>query len=177
MNALHRAPTGDRRQLFPRVCSGEAFADRLASECNWSTGVPDSTFRQVLPHLEPYRSAPRENHAVAMAFGARVGGLRPCVLLQNSGLGLCADALIGLQQLYRVGTILVVSIRGELQWEEVQHQAWGEITGRMLRLLGIECYDLGTLGLEAVSRAAISAFRRDQVAAVLVHRGNIDESD
>ena len=106
------------RPLYPQMYEGAEFAAKLMSVCDWFSGVPDSVMQQVIPHLRPYQFAPRENHAVAMAFGARVGGRRPCVLLQNSGLGLCGDALYGLQHLYGLGMVVVVVARGELAWEE-----------------------------------------------------------
>lgn len=163
------------RQLNPLVCSGFDLASELQKVCDWFTGVPDSMYKNVLPNLSPYTPSPRENHALAMAFGTRLGGKRPCVLMQNSGLGLSGDVLYGLFHLYRLGVMLVVAWRGELGWEEPQHHLWGKKTLDYLSVLDVAVFDFQELGLAGVSRAAEWAFERNQPAAILVRRGNIDE--
>lgn len=164
------------RAMFPQVASGEMFAEKLRAQCDYFVTVPDSVFRTSYRHLPDLVVAPRENHAVAEAFGARLGGRRPCVLMQNSGLGLALDALIGLFRLYEVGLLLVVSSRGELPWEEVQHREWGTITHDLLEILGVRTFDLGELGLDAVTSAATASWAEDALSAVVVHRGNLDEA-
>ena len=163
------------RELFPLVCSAADLAVALSRWCDYFTGVPNSMFRKVLPHLNPYVAMPRENHALAMAFGLRLGGRRPCLLIQNSGLGLLGDALFGLQRLYQTGVVMAVAWRGELVWEEPQHRHWGEKTSEFLSVLNIRIFDLQELGLDAVAGAAKLAFEQNRPAAILVHRGNVDE--
>ncbi len=177
MNAHTRLPAvTHERPLFPLVCSSAELAAQVRVHCDWFSGVPDSVFRRLQPELHPYYPAPRENHALAMAFGARLGGKAPCVLMQNSGLGLCGDVLFGLFHLYRLGVFMLVSVRGELPWEEPQHRAWGRKTREVLTAFDVACFDLQAQGLEAVSHAVQSAFVRNQPTALLIHRGNIDES-
>ena len=78
------------RALYPLIDSGLNVAKSLNEEFDWLSGVPDSMFKGVLPTLNNYHPAPRENHALAMAFGAGLGGKKACLLIQNSGLGLLA---------------------------------------------------------------------------------------
>ena len=77
-----------------------------------------------------------------MAFGAALAGRKPVILIQNSGLGLLLDALFGLNQLYKIGVLLVISNRGELSWEEIQHKLWGERCLSLLNLCQIPTFDL-----------------------------------
>jgi len=163
------------RELFPLVCSAADLAATLLRQYDYFTGVPDSMFRKVLPHLQPYVPMPRENHALALAFGLRLGGKRPCLLIQNSGLGLLGDALFGLHHLYKTGVVMVVTWRGELPWEEPQHHHWGAKTGEFLSVLNVKSFDLQETGLNAVAQAATYAYGKNQPAAILVHRGNVDE--
>lgn len=157
--------------------SGPQFAGALREACDWFSAVPDSVFRTVLPALGEWHFAPRENHAVAMAFGARLGGRRPAVLMQNSGLGLAVDALLGTFRLYRQGLLLVVSNRGVLSWEEIQHQDWGEVTLPILDALSIPRVSLDEEGMGGLSRAAERAFADGEIVALVVERGNIDEEE
>jgi sulfopyruvate decarboxylase subunit alpha len=163
------------RPLHAQVCTSAAFADQLRLHCDWFSAIPDSVIQKVLPLLKPYQFAPRENHAVGAAFGAAIAGKRPCVLLQNSGLGLALDALLGLFRLYGQGLLLVVSNRGELAWEEVQHQDWGTITLPLLAATGFPVFDFEEGGLPSVDNAANAAFGHGEIAVVLLHRGNLDE--
>ncbi len=168
----HRDAKG--RELADCVCPSGAFAAALAARCDWFCAVPDSVLAATQAALSPMCFAPRENHAVGAAFGAALGGKRPCLLMQNSGLGLCLDALLGLFRLHGQGLVLVVSNRGELAWEEVQHRDWAGLTLPLLAAAGIAAFDLQALGLAAVDAAAEAAFAAGRIAAVIVHRGNLD---
>jgi sulfopyruvate decarboxylase subunit alpha len=163
------------RPLHAQVCTSAGFADQLLHSCDWFSAVPDSVIQKILPLLTPYQFAPRENHAVGAAFGAAIAGKRPCVLMQNSGLGLALDALLGLFRLYSRGLLLVVSNRGELAWEEVQHQDWGSLTPPVLAATGFPVFDFEEGGLPSIDSAARAAFEHGEITVVLLHRGNLDE--
>lgn len=163
------------RPLFPQVGNSEQFASALQEHCDWFSSVPDSVIRAVLPRLANYHFAPRENHAVGMAFGAAIAGKRPCLLLQNSGLGLALDALLGLFGLYQRGVLLVVSNRGELPWEEIQHKDWGALTLPILQQTDWPLIDYQQTGLDGIEQAARLAFEENRIAVLLLHRGNLDE--
>ena len=163
------------RTVHDCIVSNTKFGELLNSSCNWFSGVPDSMYTKLIPLLSPYHFAPRENHAVAMAFGARLTGARPCVLMQNSGIGLCIDALLGLQRLYQKGIVLLVTLRGELAWEEVQHQDWGQCTLSAIQAFEFDLYDYSSLGTAAISAACENAYQHERISIVLLHRGNLDE--
>ncbi len=165
------------KHFFPQVATGRHFATLLRMHFDYFITVPDSVFKTTYPHLPGLVVASRENHAVAEAFGARLGGKRPCVLIQNSGLGLALDALLGLFSLYGVGLSMVISERGELPWEEVQHREWGQISGQILSTVCSDTLDLQSLGSEAVRRSAAMSNDEGKVSAVIVHRGNLSEAN
>ena len=121
-----------QRNVFPLICTSQQFSETLMEHFNWFSGVPDSVLKMTQALLDNFHFSTRENHAVSMAFGALMGGKKPCLLIQNSGLGLAIDALLGLFRLYSQGLVLIVSNRGELDWEEIQHQDWGDITVPLL---------------------------------------------
>lgn len=163
------------RNIFPLVAETDEIIRSLKAEFNWFSGVADSMYNKILPHLEDYHFSSRENHAAAMAFGARLAGARPAVLVQNSGLGLMIDALLGLQVLYKQGLVLFVTQRGELDWEEIQHKDWGSVTLGLLSSLNIDVIDFQKIGLSSISIAAQRAFSEEKIVVVLLHRGNVHE--
>ena len=108
-----------------QIMTGLDLAGQLMGVCDYFTGVPDGVLKTAFSNVSPYYPAPREDHALAMAFGARMMGKKPCVFMQNSGVGYIGDVLLGLTTLYDTGVIMVVGCRGEFENEEPQHQAWG----------------------------------------------------
>jgi len=163
------------REVFPLVSDSKTFATELKQHFNWFSGVPDSVLKNTQAEIEDFHFSSRENHAVGMAFGAHMGGLNPCILIQNSGLGLAIDALLGLFRLYDQGFVMIVSNRGELDWEEIQHLDWGSVTLPMLNSLEIPVIDFGEKGLGAIEEASRRAEENGEILIVLVHRGNLDE--
>ena len=106
------------------------------------TGVPCSLVEDVIAVLEqgsraPYVAAVREDVAVAMAAGAWFAGRRPCVLMQNSGLGTSLNALASLSLMYGLPALVVVTWRGYEGKDAPEHILTGAITPRLLELLGV----------------------------------------
>jgi phosphonopyruvate decarboxylase len=106
------------------------------------TGVPCSLVEDVIAVLEhgrraPYVAAVREDTAVGMAAGAWFAGRRPCVLMQNSGLGTSLNALASLSLMYGLPALVIVTWRGYEGQDAPEHILTGAITPQLLDLLGI----------------------------------------
>lgn len=89
--------------------------------------VPDNPLSHVLRVLrEDYPDvrttlATREEEAFGIAAGQYLGGLRPTVMLQSSGLGNSLNALTSLLLPYRIPILIVISMRGDAgEWNEAQ---------------------------------------------------------
>lgn len=121
----------------------QRFLDLLASHgFDFYTGVPCSLFEGVTRILdgEPrygYVSAVREDLAMGVAAGAYLGGRQPVVLMQNSGLGVCTNALVSLHQIYDIPCLMVVSWRGQRGADAPEHLVMGDIMEPFLALLRI----------------------------------------
>jgi phosphonopyruvate decarboxylase len=141
------------------------------------TGVPCSLVEDVIAALErgagaPYVAAVKEDAAVGLAAGAWLGGRRPAVLMQNSGLGTSLNALASLSLMYGLPCLLVVTWRGHGGKDAPEHILMGEISPRLLDLLGI-AYRVPAAGsLDAdLAWAAAEMDRRMQPVALLVPPG------
>lgn len=105
---------------------------------DFATGVPCSLLAGLFEHLESDRStqalgltyvpAPREDTAVGIAVGARLGGRTPFVLMQNSGLGYSLNSFTSLTQIYGINPLVIMSWRGFDGTDAVEH----DIIGRQL---------------------------------------------
>jgi len=106
------------------------------------TGVPCSLVEALIAVLEqraepPWLPAVREDVAVGLAAGAYLGGRRPVVIMQNSGLGTGGNALTSLSLMYGLPALLIVTWRGFAGKDAPEHLLTGQITPNLLALLGI----------------------------------------
>ena len=107
-------------------------------------GVPCSLLKGLVSALEAdeslhYVSATREDSALGMAFGARLAGKLPMVLMQNSGLGNAVSPLTSLNAIFKIPTLMIVTLRGEPGGpkDEPQHELMGQITIKMLETMNV----------------------------------------
>jgi len=125
------------------MISGQVFAARLAHHgFDFFTGVPCSLIEDLIAVLErgeraPYVAAVREDAAVGVAAGAWFAGRRPVVLMQNSGLGTSLNALASLSLMYGLPALVVVTWRGFGGKDAPEHILTGEISPKLLELLGV----------------------------------------
>lgn len=89
--------------------------------------VPDNPLSHVLRILrERYPDvrttlATREEEAFGIAAGLYLGGARPTVMLQSSGLGNSLNALTSLLVPYQIPMLVVISMRGDAgEWNDAQ---------------------------------------------------------
>ena len=89
--------------------------------------VPDNPLSHVLRILgSDYPAvrttvATREEEAFGIAAGMYLGGARPTVMLQSSGLGNSLNALTSLLIPYKIPALVIISMRGDTgEWNEAQ---------------------------------------------------------
>jgi len=124
------------------ISGGEVAALLTRHGFDFFTGVPCSLVEDVIAVLEtereaPYVAAVREDAAVGLAAGAWLAGRRPCVLMQNSGLGTSLNALASLSLMYGLPVLVVVTWRGHDGKDAPEHILTGRITPQILDLLGM----------------------------------------
>jgi phosphonopyruvate decarboxylase len=119
-----------------------------ANGYDFFTGVPCSLLKGVIKRFdaEPqwgYVSAVREDSAVGLAAGAWMAGRKPVVFLQNSGLGVCLNALVSLNIIYEIPTLLVSTWRGQGGKDAPEHLVMGEIMQSYFDLIKLPWRVLG----------------------------------
>jgi phosphonopyruvate decarboxylase len=107
------------------------------------TGVPCSFLTPLINGVLSDRSlhyvgATSEGEAVAIAAGAWLAGRRTVVMCQNSGLGNAVNPLTSLNAPFRIPALFITTWRGEPGIaDEPQHEVMGEITQKLLSLMGL----------------------------------------
>lgn len=110
----------------------------------------------------------REEEGVGLCAGAWLGGKRPALLMQNSGLGNCVNAFASLNLFYGVPLLLIVSHRGSAGEPMLAQVPMGEKTPKLLEVLELPCFAPRPAEAEAtVVRAWESALARQRPAGVL----------
>ncbi|WP_291417368.1 hypothetical protein [Actinophytocola sp.] len=132
MTAVHHGATVDiARQLCDDLVVA-GFGPFLGTPC----GILAPLYRELQERAELLTVA-REDNAVGVAAGAALVGRFPVVLMQNSGLGQSVNALASLVEPYRLGMLLIVSLRGVDPDPTQENRAMGRLTAGLLDGLGI----------------------------------------
>jgi sulfopyruvate decarboxylase subunit alpha len=109
----------------------------------------------------------REEEGVGICAGAYMGGRRPALLMQNSGLGNCLNALASLNLLYGIPLLMIISHRG-VEGERVSAQVpMGYLTEPLLELLRIPALKPAGSVRDTIRKAEEWALRERLPAAVL----------
>lgn len=159
------------------------FLSALESQgYDFFTGVPCSLLKGVIRRFdeEPrwgYVSAVREDSAVGLAAGAWMAGRKPAVFLQNSGLGVCMNALVSLNIIYEIPALLVTTWRGEGGKDAPEHIVMGEIMTRYFDLIDLPWRVLRKDAVaEDVAAITQEIARRKVPGGLIVPAGVLDAS-
>ncbi|HKB12969.1 MAG TPA: thiamine pyrophosphate-binding protein [Vicinamibacterales bacterium] len=140
--------------------------------------VPDNPLSHVLAGLAARYGdvrlilATREEEAFGIAAGLYLGGRRPTVMLQSSGLGNSLNAITSLVLPYQIPMLVIVSMRGDAgEWNAAQLPM-----GRSLRTIfdaiGVPHMTLASAdaAADAIRLVATTAFATRQPGACLLPR-------
>jgi sulfopyruvate decarboxylase subunit alpha len=140
--------------------------------------VPDNPLSHVLRIFEQEFKdvrlvlATREEEAFGIAAGLYLGGRKPAVLLQSSGLGNSLNAITSLLIPYQIPVLMVISMRGDAsEWNAAQ-VPMGRSLPAMLDALGISYSRVESADGAAttVQTAVETAFGTRLLHAVLLPR-------
>jgi len=155
------------------VCAG-----LHAAGCRHVVYVPDNPLSHVLGVLgRRYADihttlATREEEAFGIAAGLYLGGARPAVMLQSSGLGNSLNAITSLLVPYKIPVLMVISMRGDTgEWNDAQ-VPMGRAVRPICDAIGVPhvTVESGDRAQEFVARAGQTAFATRVTAACLLPR-------
>ena len=91
----------------------------VAEQIDFVTSVPCKQLAGVIELLETsddilHVPANREDEGMGLCAGAYMGGRRPCIVMQNTALGVVVNALATLIQFYQIPLPMLISYRGEV---------------------------------------------------------------
>jgi sulfopyruvate decarboxylase subunit alpha len=141
---------------------------------DFAASVPCINLQQLLnlvgedPHII-HVPVTREEEGVGLCAGAWMGGRRPALLMQNSGLGNSINALASLDLLYRIPLLMIISHRGCEGEQLVGQVPMGQLTPGLLDVMAIPRFSPASAEAEdVVVRAwALASTERRPVAVLL----------
>jgi sulfopyruvate decarboxylase subunit alpha len=121
----------------PAVYSGLKLAG-----INFATSVPCVNLQELLTLVDSdeeiiHVPVTREEEGVGVCAGAWMGGRRPALLMQNSGLGNSINALASLDMLYGIPLLMIISHRGGKGEPIVGQVPMGRLTVPLLDAMNI----------------------------------------
>ncbi|MBI1870710.1 MAG: sulfopyruvate decarboxylase subunit alpha [Chlamydiae bacterium] len=143
---------------------------------NFFTGVPCSFLEDLIRCIsthEDYLPAVREDSAMGVAVGAYLGGKKPVLLMQNSGLGVSYNALTSLNLIYKLPVLMLISLRGYQIKDAPEHWVMGEITPHLLDTIKIPYRIPSPESLGEDLKFCIDEMNRGQIPAALLMRKGI----
>lgn len=118
--------------------------------------------------MTPLAIAPREDLAVAAAFGASLADRRAGVYMKDAGLGHCLDAVLTTFKLAGLPLTMLISTIGELETAPPHHKMWGSVTAGLLSAIGVPSLALSVAAPDEVTNFVAKALREMTVHAILV---------
>ena len=121
--------------------SSEAIFDGLKDAgIDFIVSVPCVNLSTILNMLDEddeitHIPVTREEEGIGICAGAYLGGKRPAILMQNSGLGNSINALKSLSELYEFPLLMIISHRGTECENIIGQVPMGEATPRILEAM------------------------------------------
>ncbi len=119
------------------------YSTLRASGLDFFLSVPCKLLGKLIDRLEAdkdiiYTPITREEEGMGMACGAHLAGRKPAIVMQNSGFGNSANAILSLLNYYRVPVVFVVSHRGS-EGEPIEAQRMmGNAIKDLLNVIGVD---------------------------------------
>ena len=147
---------------------------------NFYSGVPCSYLGSIIKCLSQnnhyqYVPATREDEALSIAAGAYMGGRKPVVLMQNSGLGNSIDTLTSLILLYKIPVLLIISWRGYEENDYVEHSLMGRYMMPFLKTMKIPAIILSKDKLNEQTAEADQVMKRTETPVALILKKGVIE--
>ena len=122
--------------------SRAVYLGLIRAGIDFATSVPCVNLQELLGLVDAdpdiiHLPATREEEGVGICAGAWMGGRRPALLMQNSGLGNCINALASLDMLYGIPLLMIISHRGGRAESIIGQVPMGQFTVPLLEAMGI----------------------------------------
>lgn len=121
------------------ACADALVASGVEYVCYLPDGLTEHVHRSLDDRVRTVRLS-REEEGVGVAAGLWLGGKPACLLMQNTGLANCFNAVLGVGVSMRIPLLFIVSLRGSLGEFNPGQIPVGVTTEAMLRAAGVPTF-------------------------------------
>lgn len=134
--------------------------------CNWTSILLDLVAQDpAVIHIP----VTREEEGIGVAAGAYLGGKKPAIIMQSSGVGNSLNALASLNLVYKIPLLILISHRGAEREKIVAQKGMGQSLKKLLDGIGIQYFDLSDCDeIEKILESALSRSTVDQKPAAVI---------
>ena len=154
----------------------------LKRKFDFYTGVPCSYLKPFINYVIDsntidYIAAANEGDAIAIGAGASLSGRNSIVMFQNSGLGNAVNPITSLNQIFKIPSLIITTLRGDPEGpsDEPQHKLMGKITPEILDLMEIkwEFFPLDKKDLPNAFDRASEEMEKGNSYALIMKKGSV----
>lgn len=154
----------------------------LKRKFDFYTGVPCSYLKPFINYVIDsdaidYVAAANEGDAIAIGAGASLSGRNSIVMFQNSGLGNAVNPITSLNQIFKIPSLIITTLRGDPEGpsDEPQHKLMGKITPEILDLMEIkwEFFPLDKKDLPNAFDRASEEMEKGNSYALIMKKGSV----
>ena len=125
--------------------SQEIVDSLVRNKVEFVTTVPCKQLAGVIDIVENEASimhvpSNKEDEGMGLCAGAYMGGKRPCIIMQNTALGVTFNTLTSLTQFYNMPLPMLISYRGEIGEKVAIQVEMAKHTKALLEQLKIQTY-------------------------------------
>jgi len=135
--------------------------------CNWTSCLLDLVADdQSIIHIP----VTREEEGIGVAAGAFLGGKKPAIIMQSSGIGNSLNALASLNLTYKIPLLILISHRGDEREKIIAQRGMGQALKKLFEGVGIRYFDLTNVAEtdKVIAEAIGSSYTEGKpVAAIL----------
>ena len=154
----------------------------LKRNFDFYTGVPCSYLKPFINYVIDsdaidYIAAANEGDAIAIGAGASLSGRNSIVMFQNSGLGNAVNPITSLNQIFKIPSLIITTLRGDPEGpsDEPQHKLMGKITPEILDLMEIkwEFFPPDKKDLPNAFDHALEEMKKGNSYALIMKKGSV----
>lgn len=153
--------------------SGQLFRLLRAEGLDFFVTVPCKLLSNLIALVEQdteiiYTPVTREEEGLGILAGAYLGGKRPVIAMQNSGLGNSMNVICSLLNYYRIPVVFIISHRGTAGEKIDAQKPMGEATKGLLEAANLPYYEISSADMLPLMKGGIQeAYRQQRSVAFL----------
>ncbi|MGB7204160.1 MAG: sulfopyruvate decarboxylase subunit alpha [Anderseniella sp.] len=125
--------------------SEEIVESLVRNKVEFVTTVPCKQLAEVIEGVEKHPAimhvpSNKEDEGMGLCAGAYMGGKRPCIIMQNTAIGVTINTLATLIQYYNMPLPMLISYRGEIGERVACQVEMAVHTKALLNQLNIQTY-------------------------------------